>query len=214
MPDDFPRPCTTASAWPIFFISPRTTVNGCGTGVANVICVPPLKSMPRLSPFVASEAALTTRITPEIANQSTRRRMKSMCRNLSPCVPCAPMKLGFANQRKPASSPSIARVAATAVSSESTVPIRSMSAKPFTPAVATAKRTSAVMHVTAFASRIVCRPFEYPAAIAARTDLPVLTSSLIRSKMTTFASAATPIVRIRPAKPGSVSVTLKSRIVA
>ena len=34
----------------------------------------------------------------------------------------------------------------------------------------------------------------------------------MRSKMTTFASAATPIVRIRPAKPGSVSVTLKSRI--
>ena len=34
----------------------------------------------------------------------------------------------------------------------------------------------------------------------------------MRSKTTTFASAATPIVRIRPAKPGSVSVTLKSRI--
>jgi hypothetical protein len=37
---------------------------------------------------------------------------------------------------------------------------------------------------------------------------------LIRSKMTMFASAATPIVRINPAKPGSVSVTLKSRISA
>jgi hypothetical protein len=34
----------------------------------------------------------------------------------------------------------------------------------------------------------------------------------MRSKTTTFASAATPIVRIRPAKPGSVSVTPKSRI--
>ena len=32
------------------------------------------------------------------------------------------------------------------------------------------------------------------------------TSSFIRSKMTTFESAATPIVRIRPAMPGSVSV--------
>ena len=32
--------------------------------------------------------------------------------------------------------------------------------------------------------------------------------------MTMFASAATPIVRIIPAKPGSVSVTLKSRIAA
>ena len=36
----------------------------------------------------------------------------------------------------------------------------------------------------------------------------------MRSKMTMFASAATPIVRIIPAKPGRVSVTLKSRIAA
>jgi hypothetical protein len=36
----------------------------------------------------------------------------------------------------------------------------------------------------------------------------------MRSKMTMFASAATPNVRTRPANPGSVSVTLKSRIVA
>ena len=70
------------------------------------------------------------------------------------------MKLGLSNQRKPASRPSIARVAATAVISEITVPISSISAKPFTPAVATANRTSAVMHVTAFASRIVRKPFE------------------------------------------------------
>ena len=50
--------------------------------------------------------------------------------------------------------------------------------------------------------------------IAARMDLPARTSSLIRSNTTTFASAATPIVRIRPAKPGRVSVTLKSRSAA
>jgi hypothetical protein len=43
--------------------------------------------------------------------------------------------------------------------------------------------------------------------IAAPTDLPALSSSLTRSKMTMFASAATPSVRIRPAMPGSVSVT-------
>ena len=61
--------------------------------------------------------------------------MKSMCRNFSPCVPCAPMNVGLSNQRKPASRPSIARVAATAVSSEITVPISSISAKPLTPAV-------------------------------------------------------------------------------
>ena len=68
--------------------------------------------------------------------------------------------------------------------------------------------------VTAFASMIVAKPFAYPVEIAARTDFPPRASSLMRSKMTMFASAATPIVRINPAKPGSVSVTLKSRISA
>ncbi len=63
--------------------------------------------------------------------------------------------------------------------------------------------------VTTLPSTIVEKPFVYPVAMAARTDLPARTSSLIRSKMTMFASAATPIVRIRPAKPGRVSVTLK-----
>ena len=91
---------------------------------------------------------------------------------LAACWPCAPMKRGFSNQRKPASRPSIARVAATAVTSEITVPISSISAKPLTPAVATANRTSAVITVTTFASMIVWKPFEYPAAIAARTDFP------------------------------------------
>ena len=42
--------------------------------------------------------------------------------------------------------------------------------------------------------------------IATGTDLPARISSLTRSKMTMFASAATPIVRIRPAMPGSVIV--------
>ena len=69
------------------------------------------------------------------------------------------MNLGDCAQRKPASRPSIARVAATAVNSETTVPIRSISAKPFTSAVATANRISAVMHVTTFASTIVRKPF-------------------------------------------------------
>ena len=170
--------------------------------------------MPRLSPRTPSETALIRTTTPEIANQRLRRRMKSICSHFACCAPRAPMKLGFSNQRKPASRPSIARVAATAVSSEITVPISSISAKPFTSAVATANRTSAVMQVTTFASTIVWKPFAYPAETAARTDLPALTSSLMRSKMTTFASAATPTVSTMPAKPGSVSVTLKIRIAA
>ena len=38
-------------------------------------------------------------------------------------------------------------------------------------------------------------------------ERPARASSLTRSKITMLASAATPIVRIRPAIPGSVSVT-------
>ena len=69
------------------------------------------------------------------------------------------MKRAFPNHLKPASKPSIARVAATAVSSEIIVPISSISAKPLTPAVATANSTSAVIAVTTFASMIVWKPF-------------------------------------------------------
>ena len=86
--------------------------------------------------------------------------MKSIWSQRPCCWPFAPMNAGFSNQRKPASSPSIARVANTAVTSEIAVPIRSMSAKPLTPAVATRNRTSAVIAVTTFASMIVWNPFE------------------------------------------------------
>src|SRR5436190_330090 len=37
--------------------------------------------------------------------------MKSICSHLAACWPCAPMKRGLLNQRKPASIPSIAREA-------------------------------------------------------------------------------------------------------
>jgi hypothetical protein len=69
------------------------------------------------------------------------------------------MSFGLSNQLKPASRPRIARVAATAVSSEIAVPISSISAKPLHAAVATAKSTSAVIAVTTFASMIVWKPF-------------------------------------------------------
>ncbi len=73
--------------------------------------------------------------------------------------PLAPMKAGLSNHLKPARRPSSARVAATAVTIETSVPIRSMSAKPLTPPVAARKRMSAVIIVTTFASMIVWKPF-------------------------------------------------------
>ncbi len=62
------------------------------------------------------------------------------------------------------------------------------------------------MIVTTLASMIAVRPLRYPVMMPWRIDLPARISSLTRSKMTMLASAATPIVRIRPAIPGSVSV--------
>ena len=53
---------------------------------------------------------------------------------------------------------------------------------------------------------IAVRPFLYPVAIPDRIERPARISSLTRSKITMLASAATPMVAIRPAMPGSVSV--------
>jgi hypothetical protein len=46
------------------------------------------------------------------------------------------------------------------------------------------------------------------------TDLPSRISSFIRSKMTMFESAATPMVKTRPAIPGSVMVIGITLIIA
>ena len=102
--------------------------------------------------------------------------------------------------------PSAARVASTAVNSVSIVPMPSMNANPLTSAVASANRMNAVMNVTTFASTIAANPRVYPVAMPDTIERPPRTSSLTRSNMTMFASAAMPIVRIRPAIPGSVSV--------
>ncbi len=73
---DCPRPCTTASfSCPIRAACARTLSIGVKFAVLNVIWTPPLKSMPRFRPRVASEMTLMRMTTPEIANQRLRRRM-------------------------------------------------------------------------------------------------------------------------------------------
>ena len=72
--------------------------------------------------------------------------------------PVAPISAAFSIQAKPASRDNRARVKTTAVSIEIAVPISSISANPFTVAVATAKSTKAVIAVTTFASTIVWKP--------------------------------------------------------
>src|SRR2546421_12317845 len=68
LPVCLPRPWTTASGRPIAVICLRTSEIETAFEVANVTCVPPLKSMPRFRPFVASEPAPIATIAPEIAN--------------------------------------------------------------------------------------------------------------------------------------------------
>ncbi len=65
---------------------------------------------------------------------------------------------------------------------------------------------NAVSSVMTFASTIVAIPSPIAREIALNIDFPPRASSLMRSKITMLASAATPIVRISPAIPGSVSV--------
>ena len=64
-----PRPWTTASAKPAFAITEATLACVRATCVENEICVPPLKSMPRLSPRMPSETAPARITIPESANQ-------------------------------------------------------------------------------------------------------------------------------------------------
>ena len=106
------------------------------------------------------EMMLTTISTVAIDSQIRRRfwlQMSICCQRGIFCA-LAPMNDGLSNQLKLESIPSIARVAATAVNIESNVPMSSMRAKPFTPALATAKMMNAVIIVTTFASTIVPKP--------------------------------------------------------
>ena len=97
----------------------------------------------------------------------------------------------------------MARVAATAVNIETSTPMASRKAKPLDAGLAGDEqhRRRDQRHRVGVDDRA-------EALRVARRDgrahglRPARTSSLMRSKMTTFASAATPIVRIMPAMPG------------
>ena len=59
-----PRPWTTASARPIACAWARTVSSDVGFGVLNVICTPPLKSMPRFRPRTPSDRTPIATPTP------------------------------------------------------------------------------------------------------------------------------------------------------
>ncbi len=64
------------------------------------------------------------------------------------------------------------------------------------------------MRAVACVSRIVIQTRSKPFCTAMRTVLPLRSSSRMRSNTSTLVSTPTPIVRITPAMPGSVSVAL------
>ena len=67
-PTTLPLPCTSGTWLVNLLASVRTLASETGSGVLNETCVPPLKSMPRLRPFVTSDPSPIATITPEIAN--------------------------------------------------------------------------------------------------------------------------------------------------
>ena len=126
-------------------------------GTVKLNWLPPVKSMPLFSPCTPRLIAHTTRNTPEIANQTLVRPMKSYFFQRSP-VPTWPSTRGLDMNEKPASRLSIARVATTAVKIDTSTPRASITAKPLTLEVATRISTAAVISVTTLASMIVLKP--------------------------------------------------------
>src|SRR5579872_846877 len=102
-----------------------------------------------------------------------------------------------------------ARVMLTAVNSENTVPTSSVSAKPLTVPVPSQYSTAAPTIVVTCESKTVVKARLKPTPTAARVVRPAHSSSLMRSKISTFASTAIPMESTNPAMPGSVSTTPK-----
>ena len=96
------------------------------------------------------------------------------------------------------------RLTKMAQNSVATMPMVSVTAKPRIGPVPNWNRKSAAIRCVAFESRIAESAFEKPASIAARLVFPASISSLMRSKISTFESTPMPIVRMKPATPGSV----------
>ena len=122
-----------------------------------MIRVPDSKSIPKSIPSADRAIAPTARIAPE--NEKNQRGAHEvepppLVRSGAP-----PSALGRRSSRVRASEPRIAEVASTAVNRETSVPIPSVNAKPFTPAVASVNRMNATPTVTTFASMIVRSAF-------------------------------------------------------
>ena len=96
-----------------------------------------------------------------------------------------------------------------AVNKEVTIPINKVVAKPLMGPEPNIKSMIAVKPVVMFASNIEESALLKPSAIACALPLPLSSSSLIRSKISTLASTDIPMVKTIPAIPGNVSTAPK-----
>ena len=110
-----------------------------------------------MSPLTPIQTAPTASGTNEMAIHSLQWPTKSNFQRISRCV--RPSQRSLRKSLVSASRPKMARVASTAVNSESSTPTKSVKAKPLTPAVANRNRIAAVANVTTLASMIAEMPF-------------------------------------------------------
>ncbi len=85
---------------------------------------------------------------------------------------------------------------------------------PLTGPVPNWNRNSAAVTVVRLPSRMAEKALSYPWSTARRGVLPRRSSSRMRSKMSTLASTAMPMVRMMPAMPGMVRVACKAAMAA
>ncbi len=97
----------------------------------------------------------------------------------------------------------------SAENNEVRIPMINVVAKPRIGPVPKAYRIIPVSNVVTFASMMALFEFLYPSTSAALNPLPRRISSRIRSKISTLASTAIPIVKTIPAIPGSVNTAPK-----
>ena len=96
-----------------------------------------------------------------------------------------------------------------ALNMDARIPAISVTANPLMGPTPNEYKIAPTKNVVMFASKIALNAFEYPPSIAALSVLPVARSSRTRSKISTLASTAIPMVNTIPAIPGSVRVALK-----
>ena len=96
-----------------------------------------------------------------------------------------------------------------AVNMLAAMPMIRVTAKPLMGPVPNWNRKTAEMTVVRLESKIVQNAFLKPASMADLGDLPRLSSSRMRSKISTLASTAMPMDRMMPAMPGMDRVALK-----